>query len=329
MAAITTIQHKRKSTDIVSGDLALGEIGIRIDSGNEKLVFKTTDGIQTVIPGGDHDAITVSGVYDYITLDGQDIVRGQIDLTTDVTGDLPITEGGTGASDAGTARTNLGVAIGSDVQAWDADLDAIAAAGNGTVLAATTASYTTADETKVDYLTVTAATDLDAIRSRVDGLDAAVVLQGTWDASVGTFPGSGTAQAGDSYIVSVGGTVDGVVFVANDRIIAITDNASTTTYAANWHKADYTDAVASVNGEVGAVTLTTDNVSEGTNKYVSATDVTNLGNLSGTNTGDVTLAAGSLDYITISGQVITRNAIDLGADVTGNLLTIDGGDLDA
>jgi len=41
-------------------------------------------------------------------------------------------------------------------------------------------------------------------------------------------------------------------------------------------------------------------------------------NLSGTNTGDVTLA-GTPDYITIANQVITRNAVDLAADVTGNL----------
>ena len=40
--------------------------------------------------------------------------------------------------------------------------------------------------------------------------------------------------------------------------------------------------------------------------------------ISGNNNGDVTLA-GSLDYITISGQEITRNAIDLAADVTGTL----------
>lgn len=36
------------------------------------------------------------------------------------------------------------------------------------------------------------------------------------------------------------------------------------------------------------------------------------------NSTDVTLA-GTPDYITISGQVITRNAVDLAADVTGNL----------
>lgn len=62
---------------------------------------------------------------------------------------------------------------------------------------------------------------------------------------------------------------------------------------------------------------------------IAASDVSGLGTLatqngtfsgtsSGTNTGDVTLA-GTPDYITISGQTITRNAVDLAADVTGDL----------
>lgn len=108
---------------------------------------------------------------------------------------------------------------------------------------------------KTGYLTVTQSVDLDAMEIRVNQLDAAVVLKGSWDASAGTFPGGGTAQAGESWIVSVGGTVGGVVFTANDRLIAITDNASTTVFAANWFKADYTDQVLSVNGQTGAITI--------------------------------------------------------------------------
>ena len=41
------------------------------------------------LESGSHDAITMSGTPNYITLSGQDIVRGQVDLAADVTGTLP------------------------------------------------------------------------------------------------------------------------------------------------------------------------------------------------------------------------------------------------
>ncbi len=177
-------------------------------------------------------------------------------------------------------------------------------------------------KTITDHISVTQAVDLDEIETRVNELDAAVVLMGTWDASAGTFPGGGTAQAGESWIVSVAGTIDSVEFSADDRIIAITDNASTTTYASNWHKADYTDLVQSVKGnataaQTGTVVLDPDDFDDSatTNKFVTSSDLTNLSNLSGTNTGDQLV----FKTIAVSGES------DIVADGTADTLTFAAG----
>jgi hypothetical protein len=116
-------------------------------------------------------------------------------------------------------------------------------------------------KTKLDFITVTGNVNLDNINTRVNDLDAAVILKGSWNPTSGVFPGAGAAQAGWSYLVTADATVDGVEFKNGDRIICILDNGSTSTYAGNWYKADYTDRVNTVQGLTGTVVITDANLS--------------------------------------------------------------------
>lgn len=98
--------------------------------------------------------------------------------------------------------------------------------------------------------------------------------------------------------------------------------------AGKFLKADGTFAVpaGSASGDVTGPASSTDNAIprfDGTGgKTLQDSGITiadgATGTLAGSNSGDVTLA-GTPDYITIAGQVLTRGQVDLAADVTGTL----------
>jgi hypothetical protein len=148
-----------------------------------------------------------------------------------------------------------------------------------------------------------AKSEVETLQTDVSSLNSAMRYIGGWDASAGTFPSG--AQKGYVYSVSVAGTVDGVAFDITDRINCILNNASTTVYAGNWLKEDYTDRVLSVFGRTGDITATTDDVTETSNKkYVTAAEKSQLAITSGTNTGDETSATikSKLGITTLSGD---------------------------
>ena len=90
-------------------------------------------------------------------------------------GSIPVVNGGTGATTAQNARTNLGLAIGSDVQAYDAQLNALAAV----TVAADQIMYFTSS-------TAAAATTLSAYgRTLIDDADA-VTARATLGVRIGT-----------------------------------------------------------------------------------------------------------------------------------------------
>lgn len=73
-------------------------------------------------------------------------------------------------------------------------------------------------------------------------------------------------------------------------------------------------AVDSVNTQTGAVVLDTDDISEGTNKYVTSAEKTKLSNTSGVNTGDQDISGIATNASNITGKVSKS-----GDTMTGNL----------
>ena len=138
------------------------------------------------------------------------------------------------------------------------------------------------------------------VQNQINGLIGGSIYKGTWNASTNTPTlASGVGTAGNYYIVSVAGTtnLDGITdWQVGDWAIF---------QGSVWQKVDNTDAVVSVNGFTGAVSLTTSNINEGTNLYY--TDARARLSVSG-GTG--------ISYNSTSG-VITNSAPDQTVTLTG------------
>ena len=160
-------------TSYSNGQLLIGNAS----GGLTKATLTAGTGIS--ITNGD-GAITINAQQTLSAGDGLDLVDGvfSVDLkangglvieatelavdlgASSITGTLAIADGGTGATSASAARTALGVAIGSDVQAYDADLTTLS--GMQTGAPAALALLTATEVGVIDGSTSATATTLAA-----------------------------------------------------------------------------------------------------------------------------------------------------------------------
>lgn len=165
---------------------------------------------------------------DWALYDGaawQRVEGGTIDLSNSVTGTLAVTNGGTGATDAATARQNLDLEIGVDVQAYDSTI--LKSADIGVSVQAYDADTAKYDDTTANFVGTlqnggsNVLVDTD-IGSTVEAYDATILKSAdigstvqAYDADTAKYDDttanfSGTLQNGGSNVVvdnDIGSTV--------------------------------------------------------------------------------------------------------------------------
>jgi hypothetical protein len=225
----------------------------------------------SVIPDGDYGDITVSGSGTVMTIDGATITLAKMAnlAANSIIGNNTGSAATPIALTATQVRTFLALVIGTNVQAWDADLDAIAALAptNDDIIQRKAGAWT--NRTLAQLIA-----DL--------GLGDAMIFRGAIDCSAN--PNYPAANAGDTYKVSVAGKIGGASGInveIGDTLICNTDSTASGTQAgvgANWHVVQANiDGAYFVGGTDVAVT------DGGTGSSTAGGARTNLGLVIGTN----------------------------------------------
>jgi len=246
-----------------------GDTGSVTPTGNDTITWVGGTGIDTSVSG---DELTIAIDSSVVTLNGsQTLTNKTINASQLVDGSV---------TNAKLANSSLTLAGDSGTQTLTLGDTSTFSGGDGidTVAQSTDTLVISVDSNFVEVVSRKGASNgyasLDA-NGRVPSSQlpsSAFEYKGNWNASTNSPTlAAGTGDAGDTYRVSVAGTQNlgngSVTFDVGDMVLY---------NGATWDKIDNTEAVTSVNGQTGAVSLNSDNIAEGsTNLYDKTVSLSN------------------------------------------------------
>ena len=281
--------------------------------------------------------VTLAGSLDYITISGQVITRNAIDLATDITGTLPIANGGTGQTTAAAAANALlNTSQGGSLTIGDGS-DSIVIPGDLTVTGTTTTNNVETVSTSNGVIFEGNAADENELTLLAGTLTADRTV--TLPNATGTV--ALTSDISDNTITITAGNVldGGGTFTLNGSATEITIHHADTSSQASVNNSGRTyiqDITLDTYGHITGITSATETVTDTNTQLATAAAVIDVSAMASDSTASFTHGLASQNlivqmYDTNDGQVVyadidhtSTSAISILFSKTGTQMVADG-----